>query len=360
MSILCVEDYQPIARDRLTPEVWDFVDGGSGAERTLAANRQAFADLALRPRVLVDVSDPDPRTTLLGAALATPVAVAPTAYHRLMHPEGELATARGAGAAGALFVVSIFASQPLEEIAKEASGPLWLQLYWLRRRDVLADLVARAEAAGYGALVLTVDAPRIGRRLRDQRNGFAVDPSVRAVNLEAELMAATHERTEGGSALDRHAVETFDTTVTWADLAWLRGLTRLPLVLKGILTAEDAALACEHGVDAVVVSNHGGRQLDTAVASLRALEEVVAEVAGRIPVLVDGGIRRGTDVFCALALGADAVLLGRPVLWGLAADGADGVAGVLDLVTEELRHTMALAGRPRLADIDRTAVTPWN
>ncbi|XNL29621.1 alpha-hydroxy acid oxidase [Longispora sp. K20-0274] len=356
MSILCVEDYQSIARDRLTPEVWDFVEGGSGAERTLAANRQAFEGMTLRPRVLVDVSAPDARTTLFGAPLATPVGVAPTAYHRLMHPDGELATARGAGAAGALYVVSIFASQPLEDIAKAATGPLWLQLYWLRRREALVDLVGRAEAAGYRALVLTVDAPRIGRRLRDARNGFAIDPDVRAVNLDAALTATSHERAEGTSALDRHAAEEFDPTITWADLAWLRARTRLPIVLKGILTAEDARLAVEHGVDAVVVSNHGGRQLDRAPASLAALGEVVAGLGGAMPVLMDGGVRTGADVFCALALGADAVLLGRPVLWGLAADGAAGVAGALDLVTGELTHTMALTGRPNLSDIDHTAV----
>ncbi|GAA1408966.1 alpha-hydroxy acid oxidase [Catellatospora coxensis] len=354
MPILCTDDYRALARPRLPADVWDYLDGGSGAELTLGANRRLFDRAELRPRVLVDVSVCDTAGKLLGDALTTPVGIAPTAYHRLAHPDGEVATARGAR--GALFVVSIFASRSLEDIAAAATGPLWLQLYWLRRRAVLAELARRAQDAGYRALVLTVDAPRIGQRLRDQRNGFAVDPEVRAVNLDDAIMAASHEHHEGASAIATHAAQTFDQTVTWADLAWLRGRTELPLVLKGVLTAEDADRAVEHGVDAIVVSNHGGRQLDGAVPALRALPEVVAAVAGRCPVLLDGGVRHGRDVFIALALGASAVLVGRPALWALAVDGADGVAGLLTMLTGELEHTMALAGRPRLADIGRDAV----
>ncbi|WP_051817339.1 alpha-hydroxy acid oxidase [Kitasatospora sp. NRRL B-11411] len=354
---LRLSDYRTAAYRRLPSPVRDFVEGGAGGERALAANRRAFGRVTLRPRVLVDVSVCDTATELLGAPLATPVGVAPTAYHRLLHPEGELATARGAGRAGALYVVSLFASSPLEEIAAAATGPCWLQLYWLRRREVLADLAGRAAAAGYRALVLTVDAPYLGRRHRDARNGFAVPPDVRAVNLDPSLMAAAHRPAPGRSALAVHTAEVVDPSVTWADLAWLRGRSTLPLVLKGILTAEDARLAVAHGADAVVVSNHGGRQLDTAPAALDALPEVVAAVGAACPVLFDGGVRGGADAFAALALGARAVLLGRPVLWGLAAGGADGVAGVLDLATEELSHTMALTGRPALPFLDRTAAT---
>ncbi|BFV60998.1 alpha-hydroxy acid oxidase [Kitasatospora sp. CMC57] len=357
MIPLTLTDHRDLARHQLSDTVWDFVEGGAGAERTLRANRRAFTRVTLRPRVLVDVSDCDTRTELLGARIATPVGVAPTAYHRLLHPDGELATAHGAGTAGALYVVSLFASRTVEEIAAAATGPLWLQLYWLRRREVLAGLVDRAAEAGYRAVVLTVDAPQLGRRHRDARNGFAVPSGVSAVNLDPALMASAHRSDAGRSALAVHTAEAVDPSVTWADLAWLRGRSELPLVLKGILTAEDAALAVGHGADAIVVSNHGGRQLDGAAASLDALAEVVDAVGSAdCPVLFDGGVRSGTDVFAALALGARAVLLGRPVLWGLAADGAAGVAGVLGLATGELAHTMALTGRPSLAAVDRSAI----
>jgi 4-hydroxymandelate oxidase len=308
--------------------------------------------------VLVDVSECDTRTTLLGAQLSTPIGIAPTAYHRLCHPEGEVATAHGAAAAGALYTVSIFASRTVEDVAAAASGPLWLQLYWLRRRDVLAGLAARAADAGYRALVLTLDAPRLGCRHRDSRNAFAVGGDIAAVNLDQALMASAHQKETGHSALAAHQAGTMDAAITWADLAWLRDHSTLPLVLKGILTAEDATLAVEHGADAIIVSNHGGRQLDRAVATLDALPEVVDAVAGACPVVFDGGVRGGGDAFIALAHGASAVLLGRPALWGLAADGAAGVAAVLDLATEELAHTMALAGRPTLGSIDGSALVP--
>ncbi|GLW56739.1 alpha-hydroxy acid oxidase [Kitasatospora phosalacinea] len=358
MDALELSDFERAARAELPAATWDFVQGGSGAERTLAANRARFAHCRLRPRTMVDVSTTDQRLTLLGSPLETPIGIAPMAYHQLLHPEGEVATARAAGRAGALMVAGIFASRTLESIAAAATGPLWLQLYWLRRRDVLAALVERAESAGYRALVLTVDAPRIGRRLRDARNGFAIPPHVRAVNVDQAVMAASHRAAHGSSGIADHAREQFDPTLTWADLAWLRERTALPIVLKGVLTAEDARLAAEHGVDAVLVSNHGGRQLDGALPSLAALPEVAAAVPPNLPVLLDGGVRTGTDAALAIALGARAVLIGRPALWGLAVDGEDGVARVLDLLKSELDDTLALLGRPRLADLDPTAVTP--
>jgi 4-hydroxymandelate oxidase len=354
MPIICVEDLAEQARALLTPEVWDYIDGGAGAERTLRANRSAFDEVRLRPRVMIDVSTCDTSTTLLGAPMRAPIGVAPVAYHRLVHEEAETATARGA--AGSLCVVSFFASRTIEEIAAAASGPLWLQLYWLRERATLVSLVGRAEAAGYRAIVLTVDTPQVGRRLRDMRNGFALDPSIRAANLDDALTTRSYRREAGRSAIAAHAAHTFDASLTWADLDWLRGITRLPIVLKGILTAEDAARAVQSGVDAVVVSNHGGRQLDGAPASLHALVEVSAAVRGACPVIMDGGVRGGGDVFAALALGANAVLIGRPVLWALSVAGADGVGDLLDLLGDELAHTMALAGRPTLAAIDRSAV----
>ena len=356
MGPLSLADVEREARDRLPSHIWDFIAGGSGAERTLAANLSQFDDYRLRPRVLVDVAHCDTGLSLLGSALRAPLGIAPMAYHRLVDPEGETATARAAGRTGTLLVAGIFASRTLEEIAAAAAGPLWLQLYWLRRRDVLAGLVERAEAAGYRALVLTVDAPRVGRRLRDLRNGFAIPPDVRAVNLDPALMATSHRGDAGTSGIAAHALEQFDPTLTWSDLAWLRARTPLPLVLKGILTAEDARLAVEHGADAVVVSNHGGRQLDGVPPTLAVLPEVVDALPPGMPTLLDGGVRTGADIAVALALGARAVLVGRPVLWGLATGGEDGAARVLDLLCTELAHTMALLGRPGLPDLDPTAL----
>ena len=314
--LLCFGDYRRVAQERVSPEVWDFIDGGADTERTVTANRRAFSRVELRPRALVDTEVCDTRTAILGSVVATPLAIAPTAYHRLVHPDGEVATAQGASAVDALYVVSIFASRRLEDIASSASGPLWLQLYWLRQREALAALIDRAATAGYRALVLTIDIPRMGRRLRDMRNGFAIGPEYAAVNLDTALMASAHMRGVGSSALAVHTAQAIDPSVTWADLAWLRERSELPIVLKGILTAEDARLAVSHGVDAIIVSNHGGRQLDGAVPSLKALPEVVSAVAGACPVLFDGGVRSGGDAFAALALGAQAVFLGRPICGG--------------------------------------------
>jgi len=348
----CLDDFAPLAAARLPADIWDYLRGGSGAESTLAANRAAFDRLALRPRCLVDVSHPDPGTALLGSRLAAPVGVAPMAYHRLFHPDGEVAVARAAGAAGVLFVVSIFASRLLEDIAAAATGPLWLQLYWLRRREALLDLIARAQAAGFTAVVLTVDTPQVGRRLRDLRRGFAVPPEVSAVNLDPAATAGVYQHRAGVSAIEQNSRDQFDASLSWADLTWLREHSPLPVVVKGVLTGEDAARLADLGVAGVVVSNHGGRQLDGAVASLDALPEVVAAVAGRAPVLLDGGVRTGVDVLKALAAGAAGVLVGRPVLWGLAADGEAGARRVLEMLTGELTDAMVLSGRPRLSDVD--------
>lgn len=354
--LLTVGDYESVARLRLPAHVWDYFAGGSGQEATLAANRAAFDRLPLRPRALVDVSRCDRALDLLGVRLPAPLGIAPMAYQRLAHPDGEVATARAAGATGLLLVVSPFASRTLEDIAAAGDAPMWLQLYWLRERGAMVDLIERAEKVGCRAIVLTVDTPRVGRRLRDLRNGFAVPPDVTAVNVDPAVMASAGHGRVGESAIEQHSREQFDPSLSWHDLAWLRAQTRLPLVVKGVLTAEDARLAAAHGVAAVIVSNHGGRQLDGAPASLDALPEVVEAVAGRCPVLLDGGVRRGVDVVKALALGAHAVLVGRPALWGLATGGAEGVQAVLELLMTELDDAMALCGRPRLADIDAATV----
>jgi 4-hydroxymandelate oxidase len=345
------------ARALLPPDVWGFVQGGSGAERTLRANRAAYDRVALRPRVLVDVSSVSLRTSVFGVDWQVPLGVAPMAYHRLMHAEGEVASAGAAGAAGALFVASMFASRTFAEIAAATAGPRWLQLYWLRDRDAFAGVLARAEEAGFGALVLTVDAPRVASRPRDLGSSFVLPDDVRAVNVDPAVMGDTHAAAAGTSAIQRHSAGQFDPRITWSDLPWLRARTSLPLVLKGVLTAEDAGLAVEHGVDGLVVSNHGGRQLDSAVPSLDALAEVVDAVPASVPVLVDGGVRRGSDVLAALALGARAVLIGRPVLWGLAAAGRQGATQVLELLRDQLEECMMLAGRASVGAIDRDAVT---
>ena len=353
-EILQATDYADLARARLSTDVWDYVDGGSGAELTIAANRAAFDAVRIAPRFLVDVSVIDTATKLFGTALPSPIGIAPTAYQALVHPGAEIDMVRGA--AGHLCVMSFFSTRTVEQMAAAATGPLWMQLYWLEQRAAVADVARRAEAAGFRALVLTVDAPRIGQRFRDARNAFAVPDDVQAVNIDPALTEGVHEQVEGASALAGHADMVFDTAITWADLAWLRRLTSLPIVLKGILTAHDARLAIEHGVDAIVVSNHGGRQVDGAVASLHALPAVAQAVGGRIPVLLDSGVRRGRDAFVALAAGADAVLLGRPPLWALATGGADAVRNLMGIVDTELAHLMAIAGRPTLADITPDAL----
>ncbi|BAJ32276.1 MULTISPECIES: alpha-hydroxy acid oxidase [Kitasatospora] len=360
MVPLTLADHGALAKARLPAVIWDFFDGAAGDEWTARANSEAWHRYVLRPRVLVDVSAPDTGTELFGTRLAAPYGVAPMAYHGLAHPDAECATARAAAEAGALLVVSIFAGRTLEQIAAAAPGaPRWLQLYWLRDREALAGLVRRAEQADYRALVLTVDAPRVGRRLRDLRNAFALPPGMTAANLAARLSSEAGRSAPGRSGIEEHSRRQFDPSITWADLAWLRRHTTLPLVLKGVLTAEDARRAVEHGVDGLVVSNHGGRQLDGTPPALDALAEVVDAVPAEYPVLVDGGLRHGGDLAKALALGARAALVGRPVLWGLAHGGADGARAVLDLLREELLDTMVLAGRPTLADLDRGALAPW-
>jgi 4-hydroxymandelate oxidase len=270
----------------------------------------------------------------------------------MAHPEGELATACGAKDLDVTMVLSTISTVPLEEVAQTGVRG-WFQLYVLKDRDITAELVKRAHAAGYGAVMLTVDTPVLGRRLRDERNRFALPPGIGLANLEGMGLPDSTGSSLFSFFLDRH-----DASLSWEDVAWLRSLSPLPVVLKGIVTAEDTRLAVDAGVDGVVVSNHGGRQLDGAPATLDALDEVVEAADGRVEILLDGGIRRGSDVFKALALGARAVMVGRPYLWGLTVDGADGVRRVLEILRDDLILTMALAGRARVADIDRSAVAP--
>jgi 4-hydroxymandelate oxidase len=335
-----VMDYEALARAHMESGAWDYYQGGSEDEITLRASRSAFERICLRPRVLVDVNTIDMGTTVLGTAVSMPVLVAPTAFHGLADPQGECLTVQGVGQTGTLMTVSTAATRSLEEIAHVASGPLWFQLYVRHNLKASETLVRRAQAAGYLAIVLTVDTPVLGKRERDLRNDFSMPSHAFSANFD-------HVPKE-------RILEVF--VPTWETVDWLRSWTSLPILLKGILTAEDALLAIGHNVAGIVVSNHGGRQLDGVQASIEALPEVVEAVAGRCEVFVDGGIRRGTDVLKALALGARAVLVGRPILWGLAANGQEGVRHVLELLRTELEVAMKLAGCPTLASIDRTLV----
>ncbi|RMI43391.1 aminotransferase class I/II-fold pyridoxal phosphate-dependent enzyme [Streptomyces triticirhizae] len=342
-------DYHRAARERLPENVWDFVQGGAGEERTLRANTEAFDRTTLRPRVLTGTATCDTSVEVLGGTWAAPFAVAPMAYHGLCHPEGERATVAAAGALGLPMVVSCMAGVAVGELRALTPAPLWFQLYVFRDRHVTRELVRRAEAAGCDALVVTVDTPRLGRRHRDAANDFRVPPTLRPVNLPEAAGTAD----PGG-----HARAAFRPGLDWSVVAELRRTTRLPLVVKGVLTGEDTELAARHGADAVIVSNHGGRQLDGAPAALDVLPEAVAAAAGRLPVLMDGGVRRGRDVATALALGGAGVLVGRPVLEALAVGGEHGVRDLLGLLCAEFEDTLLLSGQPRAADLDVSLLTP--
>jgi 4-hydroxymandelate oxidase len=345
-----VEEFEALARETLEKSVYDYYAGGAEDEITVAANREAFRRLFLKYRVLADVSRVDLSTELLGVPLAFPVILAPTALHRLAHPEGEKMTARAAAAAGTLMTLSTVSSVPLEEVAAAApAGARWFQLYCNEDRADTERLVARAHRAGYRAIVLTVDAPILGRRERDVRNRFEVPAGLTA-------HPAARPRESGGQWALSSLIG--QPALSWKDLAWLRSLSPMPLILKGIVRGDDAARAVDEGAAAVWVSNHGGRQLDTAIPTADALSEVVRAVAGQVPVIVDGGIRRGTDVLKALALGACAAAIGRPQLWGLASSGEEGVRLVLEMFREELALAMALSGCRALSEIDRSLVAP--
>jgi 4-hydroxymandelate oxidase len=349
-----VEDLEPLARERMQPGAFDYFAGGAGDEWTLAENRRAFERWVLRPRYLVDVSGADTRATVLGQAMPFPILLAPTAFHLLANKEGEVATARGAAAAGATMCVSTSATRRIGDIM--ATGvPAWFQLYVHQKRDIAERVVRLAEDAGCRALVLTIDLPILGPRLRDARNAFAGRaPHPVVMDLMAEAAEALYPGMPPGDLDDLP----FDASLSWRDIEWVRGLSSLPLLLKGVMTAEDALLAVEHGADGVVVSNHGGRQLDGVAGTMDALPEVVEAAAGRAEVLLDGGVRRGTDVVKALALGAAAVLIGRPYLWGLAAAGDRGVRWVLETLRDEFAAAMRLTGATTVAGVTRTMVAP--
>ncbi len=356
MLPLNLHEYEAAARAVLPPMAFDYIASGAHDEETVRANRAAFAQWRLLPRMLRGVTEVDISTTVLGQRISMPVLLAPTAFQRQAHPDGELATARAAKAHDTIFAVSTLATTSIEDVAAQA-GAWWFQLYVYRDRAIVRELVQRAEAAGASALVVTVDLPRTGRREADERNRFALPPGVVAANF-AHLPQREIAKDDAGSALTGYIAAQLDQSLSWKDLEWLAGITKLPIIPKGILAPADARLAFEHGARALIVSNHGGRQLDSAVATLDALPAVAQAAQGRGEIYLDGGIRRGTDVLKALALGARAVLIGRPYVWGLAVGGEAGVSHVLSLLREEIALDLLLCGCAHLSEIDRSFVVP--
>lgn len=362
-------EYEQLAKEHLSQIALDYYSSGAGDELTLRDNRAAFERIKLKPRVLVDVSDKHKvhaqsernlSTSILGQSLQSPLLIAPMAFQCLAHGEGELATTRAANKAGVGMILSTMSTKSIEEVAAQIgdnsnNAPRWFQLYIHKDRGLTSALVKRAYAAGYNALCLTVDAPVLGQRERDRRNEFALPAGLNLANL-ATMSDLDIPTEKGESGLLVYFAQQLDSSVTWGDLEWLQSLSPLPLIIKGILRGDDAVRAVEYGAKAIIVSNHGGRQLDGAIASLDALPEIVAAVDGRVPVLVDGGIRRGVDILKALAVGASGVLIGRPILWGLAVGGEAGVSNVLEILRNELSVAMALCGCATIQDIDGSLV----
>lgn len=338
-----VFEYERLAKEKLPGMVYDYYASGANDEITLRDNHEAYDRIKLRYRVLVDVSKLNLQTSVYGQSISMPIIVAPMAFQGMAHPDGELATARATGNAGTIMVLSTLSNNSIEAVTREATGPVWFQLYVFKDRGVTKSLVQRAEAAGCKALVLTVDSPYLGRRERDIRNGFSLGGALKAKNLEKSAQEHVPAKKDT-SGLAAYLEAFYDTGLTWKDIEWFKSITKLPVLVKGIARGDDAKLAIEHGVDGIIVSNHGGRQLDTSPATIDVLPEIIEAVDRKFDVIVDGGIRRGTDVVKALAYGAKAVLVGRPILWGLATEGEAGVSRVLNMYREDLETSMALCG----------------
>ncbi|XP_066455334.1 2-Hydroxyacid oxidase 2 isoform X3 [Eleutherodactylus coqui] len=356
MSLICLSDFEAYAKDHLPKATWEYYAAGADDCCTRDDNLLAFKRIRLRPRMLRDVSVTDTKTTVLGTEISCPIGIAPTAFHCLAWPDGEMSTARAAETLNLCYVASTYSTCSVEEIVTAApDGFRWFQLYVYRDRKLSEQLVHRVEALGFKALVLTVDVPYTGKRRSDIRNNFRLPPHLKVKNFEGVF--------EEHCGPDNYGVpaNTLDPSISWKDIYWLRSLTRLPIIIKGILTKEDAELAVEHGVQGIIVSNHGGRQLDGELATdlcpqIDALSEIVDAVQGRIEVYIDGGIRTGSDVLKALALGAKCVFIGRPIVWGLAYKGEEGVRGVLQILTDEFRLSMALSGCRNVAEINRNLI----
>lgn len=348
-------EYQSAARKKLPAMTYDYYAGGALDELTLQENNKAYQRLQLAPRVLVDVSKRETNTAVLGNPIDLPVIIAPMAFQQMAHPDGEVATAQAAQTAGTIMTLSTMSNAPMEDVARASNKPVWFQLYVYKDRHVTRGLVDRAQDAGCKALVLTVDAPLLGRREQDIRNLFHLPKNMQMSNLAPaglqELAPVNDD-----SSLASYIAEQLDPSLNWNDLDWLRSITKIPVLVKGIQRADDARRARDHGADAIIISNHGGRQLDTARPTIDILPEVAQTIAGAIEIYIDGGIRRGSDILKAIALGAHATLLGRPILWGLAVDGARGAAHVLQLLKDELRLAMGLCGANSIKDITEDLV----
>jgi L-lactate dehydrogenase (cytochrome) len=371
-----IDDLRRLAKRRLPRAVFDFADGGAEDEWTLRANRHDFSKLVFRPRVLVDVSKRDQSTTILGQPVASPLIVAPTGLAGMLWPKGEAVAARAAAQRDVIFTLSTLGASSIEEVASASTGPLWFQLYVMKDRDVTRRLVERAREAGYKALCLTVDLPVLGQRERDLRNGATIPPKITVRNVVDVLrrpgwlrrvwfgpeitfqnfLGSSTALTSEMGTLWQYVNSLNDPSVDWDDLAWFRSLWPGPLAIKGIMTAEDARRAVSEGIEAIIVSNHGGRQLDSLPSPIEVLTEIVDAVGDRAEVILDGGVRRGTDVVKALALGARACMIGRPMLYGLGAGGQAGVERSIEILQNEIDRALALLGRPTLADLDRSAV----
>jgi 4-hydroxymandelate oxidase len=355
MNPINLADFEAIARERLSPLAWEYFEGGAEDEYTVADNVAAFRRIKLRPRVLADVAERDLSTTVLGQTISLPVLLAPTSHQILAHPEAELATAEGASAAGTLATLGTGNHYSVEEVVAAVRRPFWFHMYCYESRAITERIIQRAEAAGARALVVTADATFPPRRERHIRSNFALPPEVELRNLVGVGLQDHLLRPEHGG-MPAFIASLRSMLLTWDEIDWMRGITRTPIVLKGVMTAEDAVLAMEHGVDGIFVSNHGGRQVDGTLATIEALPEIAERVGGQIEILLDGGIRRGTDVLKALALGARAVLIGRPYLWGLAVGGAAGVRQVIELLRAEIDCAMAQCGQADVKQIDRSLV----
>jgi 4-hydroxymandelate oxidase len=351
---LTLDDFEPAARAVLPQGIYDYIAGGSEDEAALRGNREAFARYRFRFKILASTDHTDLSSELFGHHFRMPVHLAPTAIQRMTHPDGELAAYRAASDAGIAYALSTLSSAAIEEVAAAATGPRWFQLYMHADRAVSASFVERAVDAGYSAILLTVDLPKTGRRERDIRNAFSLPEGLRYANLDARRSAAT---ADGPDPFAQNVNANANPGLGWADLEWLVAKTSLPVIVKGVVRADDARHAVEAGARGLIVSNHGGRQLDYAIASLDALPEVVEAVGRDVPVLMDGGVRRGTDVLKALSLGAKGVLIGRPFLYALAVGGADAVTRMLGMLREEIELSMTLLGVRRLSELSMDLVT---